>query len=157
MMRVLLAFGLAVPVLAQVSLSVSATMDIYRAGGYNDGSDGIAPVVYTFTARPFQTLTFSSVSGTWKCTTGLPAFGPDGTSTGCNPSQKINNPIGTFSGLGLTDFIGPMVGIFLEDTLPASAPPPLTFYVSNSSDGGIQTDFRTLNPKIGQVFSLATA
>jgi len=29
-------------------------MDIYRAGGYNDGSDGIAPVVYSFHARPLR-------------------------------------------------------------------------------------------------------
>ncbi len=30
----------------QVSLTVDATMDIYRSGGYNDSSDGLAPVVY---------------------------------------------------------------------------------------------------------------
>ncbi len=28
----------------------------------------------------------------------------------------------------------------------------LRFYVSNSADGGIQTDFRIINPEIGQVF-----
>jgi hypothetical protein len=37
----------AMPVFAQnqVTLTVEANMDIYRAGAYNDGSDGIAPVV----------------------------------------------------------------------------------------------------------------
>src|ERR1035441_2573999 len=45
-----------------------------------------------------------------------------------------------------------MLGLFLEDTLPATAPPPLRFYVSDSSQGGIQTTFRTLRPSIGQVF-----
>jgi hypothetical protein len=148
----LLTLVLAAPLLSQVTLTVNANMDIYRAGAYNDGSDGVAPVVYTFSAQPFQTLTFSGVSGSWKCTSGLPPFGPDGTTTGCNPSQKINNPIGTFSGFGATDFIGPLVGIFLENTLPASAPPPLQFYVNNAADGGLQTNFKTLSPKIGQVF-----
>jgi hypothetical protein len=42
--------------------------------------------------------------------------------------------------------------MFLEDTLPGVAPPTLTFYVSDSSQGGIQTDFPGLRPRIGQVF-----
>ena len=42
--------------------------------------------------------------------------------------------------------------MFLEDALPPSAPPPLKFYVSDNSQGGVQTDFKTLNPKVGQVF-----
>jgi hypothetical protein len=57
----LLTLVLAAPLLSQVTLTVNANMDIYRAGAYNDGSDGVAPVVYTFSAQPFQTLTFSSV------------------------------------------------------------------------------------------------
>jgi hypothetical protein len=151
-----LALVLAAPLLGQVTLTVDATMDIYRAGGYNDGSDGVAPVVYTFTAQPFQTLTFASVGGTWTCVSTVPPFGPDGTTDGCKygglTTQHIDNPIGTFSGYGSTDFIGGMVGIFLEDNLPASAPTPLQFYVSDSADGGIQTNFKALSPKIGQVF-----
>jgi hypothetical protein len=151
-----LALALAAPLLAQVSLSVSATMDIYRAGGYNDGSDGIAPVVYSFPARPFQTLTFSSVAGEWTCTPSVPEYGADGTglSTGCIPpgGANIGNPVGTFSGYDTTDFSGAMVGMFLTDALPSSAPPPLRFYVSDNSQGGIQTDFKALAPKIGQVF-----
>ena len=45
-----------------------------------------------------------------------------------------------------------MVGMFLEDALPPSAPAALRFYASNNSQGGIQTDFKALGPKIGQVF-----
>jgi hypothetical protein len=42
------------PAQNQVSLTVGATMDIYRAGGYNDGSNGIAPVVFSFPARGWR-------------------------------------------------------------------------------------------------------
>jgi hypothetical protein len=150
-----LALVLAAPLLGQVTLMVDATMDIYRAGAYDDGSDGVAPVVYTFSAQSFQTLTFSRVLGSWTAIACLPPYGPDGTTTGCPgipATQHINNPIGTFSGYGSTDFAGGMVGIFLENGLPTSSPPPLQFYVSNNSDGGIPTDFKALSPKIGQVF-----
>ena len=58
-----LALVLAAPLLSQVTLTVDATTDIYRAGDYNDGSDGIPPVVFSFPAYPFQTLTFSGVNG----------------------------------------------------------------------------------------------
>jgi hypothetical protein len=154
-----LALALGAPVIAQVQpdieLQVSPHMDIYRAGGYNDGSDGIAPAIYTFPARPFQTLTFSSVSGSWTCAGGVAEYGADGTTTGpCFHAggQKINSPTGPFSGYGLTDFVGGMAGVFLEDNLPSSAAPPLRFYVSDNSQGGTRTDFKSLNPKIGQVF-----
>ena len=137
------------------TLSVSAHMDIYRAGGYDDASDGIAPVAYSFPARAKQTLTFPSVTGAWTCSDGVPVYGADGTTTGpCFQAegQSFKNPIGPFSGYSVTDFVGAMAGVFLEDALPPSAPPPLRFYVSDSSQGGIQTNFKTLSPRIGQVF-----
>ena len=147
-----LSLALAVSVKAQVELPVKATMDIYRAGGYNDGSDGIAPVVYSFPARPFQTLTFSSVAGAWTCSTGVAEFGADGTAVGGCPAIDIPGPVGTFGGYKSVDFLGAMVGMFLEDGLPPAAPAALRFYVSDSSQGGIQTDFAALSPRIGQVF-----
>jgi hypothetical protein len=52
---------------AQVSVTVNATMDLYRAGNYNDGSDGTAPAIYSFSALPGRTLNFSAVNGTWSC------------------------------------------------------------------------------------------
>ena len=60
-----------VPAMAQsqVKLTVDATMDLYRAGGYNDGSDGIAPAVFSFTAGAGQTITFPNVSGAWTART----------------------------------------------------------------------------------------
>jgi hypothetical protein len=134
-----------------LTTSASAHMDIYRAGGYDDGSDGTAPAKFTFPAAPGQTLTFSSITGAWSC--GVSSlYGPDGsTTTVCQP-HNMNNPIGTFSGYDTTDFTGGLAGIFLEDGLPHSAPPPLRFYVSDAAAGGIQTNFTSLSPQIGQVF-----
>lgn len=144
-----------------VTLTVLATMDIYRAGGYDDGSNGIAPVLYSFPARQGQTITFPSVTGEWACTTDAAEYGPEGTgSTICYDAssvdakggQSISNPTGTFSGYATTDFLGALVGVFLEDALPREAPASFRFYVIDSSKGGIRTDFRALAPRIGQTF-----
>lgn len=143
-----------VPAQSQISLTVDATMDLYRAGGYNDGSDGISPAVYTFKARPGSVITFSSVSGAWTCYPGVPEFGPDGTSSGCFQAggQNISDPGGPFSSYHLTDFEGALAGVFLGDTLPASQPPGLRFYKVNSSLRGIRANFPSLSPEIGQIF-----
>jgi hypothetical protein len=145
----------AIPLSAQnqVSLTVDATMDIYRAGGYNDGSDGIAPVVFTFPAHAWQTLTFPSVGGAWSCASG-PLYGADGalSPAPCSNVSNISSPVGTFSGFQGTDFGGAQVGVFLGDTSPPSPPSTSRFYFTDSSQGGIQTDFLTLAPQIGQVF-----
>jgi hypothetical protein len=134
-----------------ITAPVSAHMDVYRAGGYDDGSDGKAPAAFTFPAAPGQVLTFSSITGSWNCGQN-PLYGPDGsTTTICQP-HNLDNPIGTFSGYDTTDFTGGLAGIFLEDTLPSSAPPPLRFYVNDGAAGGIQTSFTSLSPQIGQVF-----
>ncbi len=150
--------GLAGPIHAQSpqTLSVSSFMDIWQSGGYNDGSGGSAPAVYTFPAAPGQALTFSSVTGSGTCNYGVPQYGPDGTTSTSSPScytQASNySPTGPFSGLDLVDFQGPLVGMFLGDSLPASAPPTLTFYVSNISSGGVRINFGALSPQLGQVF-----
>jgi len=138
-----------------VQLPVDATMDIYRAGGYEDGSDGVAPTVYSFAARDGQYLTFSAVVGSWSCTGSVPEYGPDGilNGDGCVPPGGANMAdVGSFAGYYSTDFSGALVGMFLEDTLPSSPPPSLRFYDTDSSDGGIPTDFKVLSPRIGQVF-----
>ena len=133
-----------------ITLTVTAHMDPHRALGYNDGSDGVAPAVYTFAARAHQALTFTSVKGKWTYyVSGGVYFGPDGEDT---HGDDYPNPVGPFSGYMTTDFNGAMMGMFTEDTLPKSAPPPLRFYKKDSSQGGIRTDFQTLSPLIGQLF-----
>jgi hypothetical protein len=129
-------------------------MDIWQAGDYADGSDGVPPAVYSFSAGSGQVLTFSSVTGLWTCSFITPEYGPDGTTGPCdNPGNAQDiGPVGPFSGYQSVDFTGALVGMFLGDDLPASAPPTLTFYFNDSSQGGIQTNFTTLSPQIGQVF-----
>jgi hypothetical protein len=122
-------------------------MDIYRAGGYNDGSDGISPVVYNFIPRPGRVLIFSAVTGEWSGETA--DNGPDGV-TG-SFQQIITNPIGTFAGLTTNGVWGAMVGMFLDDGLPVVPANPLTF-TATPSDAGIPTSFRGLAPRIGEVF-----
>lgn len=124
-------------------------------GGYNDGSDGIAPAVFTLPASSTQILTFHSVKGQWACGS-VTLCGPDGSQDSICQNLtggfNIDSPIGPFPEIVLTDFVSPLAGVFLEDTLPVTAPPPLRFYFSNSSQGGIPAAFQTLSPLIGQVF-----
>jgi hypothetical protein len=146
-----LSLMLAVSAMAQGTLEqlpVSARMDIYRAGGYDDGSNGIDPVVYRFLPKSGQVLIFSAVTGEWSGETGY--NGPDGV-TGESEQQIITNPTGTFAGITTDGVWGAMVGMFLGDGLPVVAPPPLTF-TANSTEGGIPTNFRSLTPQIGEVF-----
>ncbi|HUO27916.1 MAG TPA: hypothetical protein VMU80_01770 [Bryobacteraceae bacterium] len=133
---------------------VSAGMDLYRAGGYQDNSGGVPPAVYVFPAKAGRVLAFPEIAGKWTCTSSVALYGPDGDTAidACNPRANISSPIGPFSGYDLTDFTGGLAGMFLEDSLPTSAPSPLRFYVSDSSQGGIPTDFQILSPLIGQVF-----
>ena len=135
------------PAQHQINLTVDATMDIYRAGGYNDSSDGIAPVVFTFPAGGWKTLTFPSVGGAWTCQNGYPEYSADGTTSGnclLYGTPTNFNSIGPFSGYHLTDFVGALAGVFLENALPTSPAPALRFYVSNNSQGGIKTNFLAL-------------
>jgi len=114
-----------------------------------------APVVFSFPARAWRTMKLPSVGGAWSCQNGYPDYGADGETSGyCVVAGGPTNfnSIGPLSGYHLTDFVGALAGVFLEDTLPASAAPALRFYVSDNSEGGIQTDFPALSPQIGQVF-----
>jgi hypothetical protein len=154
-----LGFALAVSANAQDAvqqqLSVAANMDIYRAAGFDDGSDGVAPVDYSFSAGTRKILEFSSVTGTWTCDVSTPFFGPDGSTTfgpGCRPPIYIAKPIGTFSQYYGTDYMGAMVGMFLEDTSSTIIAPIGHFYSYDYLEGGIKTNFAALAPDLGQVF-----
>ncbi len=139
---------------SSVTMSVDSHTDIYKSGGYNDGSDGVAPLPYVFPAGPGQVLTFLSVVGEWTCNTSVQSpYSADGTiGVGpCYPRANIN-PTGPFSGYDNTDYQGAMVGMFLDCGLPTTVAPTLRFYFSDGSQGGIQTDFEVLEPAIGQVF-----
>src|ERR1039458_8458151 len=106
--------AISLPAQNQVGLTVDATMDIYRAGGYNDGSNGIAPAMFSFPARAWRTMTIPAISGAWSCASSSPVYGADG-ATPSDPScfpLNIPTPIGTFSGFFGTDFGSALVGVF---------------------------------------------
>ena len=100
-------------------------------------------------------MTFPSVGGGWGCQYGEAEYSADGETSGLcltNGGATNFNSIGPFSGIHLTDFQGPLVDMFLANTLPTTAPAALRFYASNSADGGVKTNFLTLSPQLGQVF-----
>lgn len=74
---------MAAPGLRAQSLTVSAYMDIYRAGGYDDGSNGEAPAVFTFSSGSGHILMFSSVTGSWTCNGGVPDYNL------CRPRRRL--------------------------------------------------------------------
>ena len=143
------------PAHEQLTLTVDATMDIFQAGGNIDSSGGGAPAAFTFAAQPSRSVTFPRVAGSWTCQTGYPNYSADGETSGyCLSAGRSSNfsSVGLLSGYQTTDFVGALVGVFLEDTLPKTAPAGFRFYVTNSSEGGVPTGFLTLSPLIGQVF-----
>ena len=132
-------------------------MDIYRAAGYPDGSDGVSPASYVFDAMGGQILMFSSVSGKWTCAKGIAPFGPDG-ATSC-PMVNFAGSVGPFSGYTAMDFQGALVGVFLEDTFRSPAPRASRFYAMTKSQGAISTGLSSSSqrvamyvPLIGQIF-----
>jgi hypothetical protein len=135
---------------AAANLTVSATNDIYRAGGFNSGSDGSTPPSVSFAAGG-GVLVINSATGLWTCT-GAATFGADGGS--CFTTGMGVTGVGNMSGIADTDINTFLVGIFLDDNNPplGSAPPDLRFYRSNAGSGGIQDNFLSLAPQIGQVF-----
>ncbi|MEO8659431.1 MAG: hypothetical protein ABI693_13240 [Bryobacteraceae bacterium] len=154
-----LTFGLTLPAPAQdppdktANLVVSAKMDVWRAGGYNDGSDGVSPAKFDFVAGKNHFITFPIVTGSWSCGAGA-LYSADGTNAGadCNGPRHIVDPIGGVSGFDSTDFYGALTGLFLDDTPTTTPAPPLRFYVTNNTMGGFPTGIREFHPRLGQVF-----
>jgi hypothetical protein len=62
------------------------------------------------------------------------------TLTRLTPSAENSCRPDGFQGGGLT-------GMFLENTLPVSAPPPLRFYAGDSGLGGTETNFESLTAR----------
>ena len=72
-----LSVALTASLLAQPqNLTVSAMMDICRAGGYNDSSGATPPAVCSFPAKAGQRIMFSKVVGFWAGVGGQGPWGP---------------------------------------------------------------------------------
>jgi|GEM_PF-6064777 len=111
------------------------------SGPANSGANGggVPPVVFSFTARPGQVLSFSSVTGHIWMGDG-PESGPDGFDHDLN--------ILSYEGIAgiRTPTTGYLAGVFLDDNVPAGmGPTPLDFSAS-----GI--NFTVLELELGQVF-----
>lgn len=74
---------------------------------------------------------------------GAPLFGPDGGSGGVTDLSSF----GGLSGF-LSDGLGPLVGVFLDDSIPnGTAPARIDFRAA-----GVGTDFTSITPGLGQIF-----
>lgn len=74
---------------------------------------------------------------------GPPFFGPEG---GAGGTTDLG-PYGGISGF-LSDGLGPLTGVFLDDSIPDAGPPARLDFTG----GGLGTDFASLFPLLGQVF-----
>jgi len=74
---------------------------------------------------------------------GSPLFGPDG---GVGAQTDLSG-FGGISGF-LSDGMGPLVGVFLDNSIPNGATPARLDFTA----GGLGTDFLSLTPDLGQVF-----
>jgi len=132
------------------SLAVPGTANIWTAEGnapltccINNGADTAAVLALGFTAGSGQVLTISSATGTVGCQDVL-TNGPDGGCTGFGATDISG--LGTISGIQATTTMF-LVGVFLADTPPLTAPPGLNY--DNVSLTYSQTSY---SPLIGQVF-----
>jgi len=160
-----LSLVLALTVLSMSALAtpftVTATTSIFKAGGATSagGDDGISPTAFALGSGG-GSLTFDSVTGTVTCGTvagfcngaGAPAptsNGPDGTAyTGMAAgATNITSPGSGISGVSFTGREMFLVGVFLDASTPAGAPPATLAYTPIFADSA--TIFA---PLIGQVF-----
>lgn len=75
---------------------------------------------------------------------GTPYFGPDGGAGGTTNLSAF----GGISGF-LSDGMGPLVGVFLDGSVPSSGAPARLDFTSAT---GIGTDFLSITPDLGQIF-----
>ena len=132
------------------TIFVGARFDIYRAGG-NVGTstvDANNPADYLFAAVPGLSFTFDVTGEATPCG-GCPYYGPDG-----NLAAGVGGaaPTGQLGGITYNGtFSLPLLGVFLGDSLPSTAPTGLYFYTA-PGNVGIGSAFATLSPQLGQVF-----
>ena len=74
---------------------------------------------------------------------GAPLFGPGGNGTGGSNLASLDGISGYFGPQG------PLTGVFLDNSIPSSGPPPATL---DFTPAGLGTDFLTLSPLLDQIF-----
>lgn len=128
-------------------LTVQGTSNIFAAGSSTvppAAGDGTLPPSFTFTASNDLILQFSLVEGTIGADADPSrSNGPEGGVYFGNVGTNVNSA-GGISGLVHSDFNMFLTGVFLDGTIPTTAPPRLTFSAPE--------DFLTLSPQLGQTF-----
>ncbi|HUQ94464.1 MAG TPA: choice-of-anchor C family protein [Bryobacteraceae bacterium] len=122
----------------QQPFTVDGKSNIYAAGRTTAFS-GLMPPTYRFTAGSGRVMTVSNVTGTVSC--GPAAPDPADGSRGCGTTD-ITAKDG-ISGIRHTAKSTFLVGVFLDDSTPSTAPPTLDF---------TEEGFTKINPRIGQTF-----
>ncbi len=126
--------------------TVPATANIFTAGS------GLAPAA-TFTAAAGQTLTFQNVAGTVYYGPSDPnGNGPNGQSPVNPAAETIGSNFNSQGGIsGFVDVgnVFFLVGVFLDDSAPSGAPPPILDFTGNEHP-------LTQTPLIGQTFFVGT-
>ena len=123
-------------------IHVSPKADIYLAGGNPRPSNGETPSDYAFAAMPGLSFEFDVTGGANPFGNGGGLLGPDGNLGAIGGLPQI----GALSALLYPgSFSLPLMGVFLGDTLPATAPAGLDFFTNGVA-------FTSLAPQLGQVF-----
>lgn len=131
------------------STTVQGTASIYLSNGntmspYAGGGQGTSPNQISLNAGTGRTVTFGA-SGTWGCA-GADGYSVDGSN--CAGSSTNLNSSGKISGIVMNGRTMPLVGLFTDGSLPASAPSSLTF-----GSGGIDYSSTSFGaPALGQIF-----
>jgi Flp pilus assembly protein TadG len=120
-----------------------------KAGPYTDANgvyhpSGESPALVSgISLVPGNTISFDSIAGTATNGNGLTIVGPDG-----NLNQIVSNDAGAEHGKSnLTAPINAVIGVFLDDDIPAGATPPNLDFSTSAS-----RDFTTLSPELRQPF-----
>jgi len=144
-----LALGMATAGAQSGTTTVQGTANIYVSNGntmtaYSGGGQGTAPNQINLNSGTGRTATFG-VTGTWGCA-GTSGYSPDGSN--CAGSSTNINSSGNISGVVFNGRTMPLVGLFTNGSLPASAPASLTY-------GSSGIDYSSGNfsaPALGQIF-----
>lgn len=124
--------------------TVGATSNIFGSGyAAPVYADGVLPASISFAAAGGQVLTFPSVTGIVSVDPAYGTTGPDGYGS---PRQLDFASHGGLSGIVARDRAFCMVGVFVTDAAPNTAPARIDF-TGNA-------DFSSLSPAIGQLFMI---
>ena len=136
----------------RTDLTIPPASDPWNTGTYLIRHGGPTPEEIQETIPPFISVTAGdiirvanpAVGGvSFYNGVGAPFYGPGGNGVSGSSLTALD---------GISGYIGPqgpLTGVFLDNLIPSSGPPPATL---DFSPGGLGIDFTTLSPQLKQVF-----